>query len=138
MPNYIRKNGDVKYRKVSVQSDTEPVFMEFTAPNESISYTEVQIVEVVREDGSTELYREGPLEIAQYTTGGANKFLINRAVPRNRLWMRRNDGMGVDYKVPVQLPEDGGNAFFLVSSGVQNMELFGDKYFEKIYQLQKI
>lgn len=137
MPSYIRRSGDKKYRKVSIQSEILPTFKDFTSPGEAVQYTDFQVVEVERMDGTTELYHEGGTEAASYTPGGADRFLLNKNIPLARVWMRRTDGTGIPYKVPMELPVKGSSAEFRVPCGVQGMELFGDKYFEMVYKLQR-
>lgn len=137
MPNYVRRSGDVKYRKVNIQNASVPNYADFTSPGESIAYSDVQVVEVLRADGSTELFHEGGVEIANYCAAGPDKFLISQNIPRARMWMRRSDGTGIAYKVPVDLPAKSGSVEFRVPCGVQGMELFGDKYFEAVYQMRR-
>lgn len=133
MPSYVRRNGDVKYRKVSIQSEVLPGYQLFTAPGESVQYTDFQVVEVLREDGTTQLFHEPGVVKVNYAPGGMDKFLLDKDVPLARVWMRRNDGIGIAYKVPTGLPVKGNSVEFCVPGGVQNMELFGDKYFQMVY-----
>lgn len=137
MPNYVRRNGDLKYRKVSIQNTAIPSYTEFTGPGESVSYSEVQVLEVLREDGTTQLYYDGGAQLASYSPRGLDVFVLSHGIPRARLWMRRSDGTGIHYKVPAELPKVGANVEFRVPSGVRNMELFGDKYLEMVYHLQQ-
>lgn len=137
MPSYVRRSGDAKYRKVSIQSEVIPAYNDFTAPGETVQYTDFQVLEVQRLDGTTELFHEGGVETANYAYGGADRFLIGKNIPLARVWVRRTDGLGIPYKVPCELPAKGNSAEFKVSGSVQGMELFGDKYFEMIYKLQK-
>lgn len=137
MPSYVRRSGDKKYRKVSIQSEVVPGYQDFTAPGEAVQYTDFQVVEILREDSTTELFHEGGVETANYAYGGTDRFLIGKNIPLARVWMRRTDGTGIPYKVPNELPSKGTSAEFKVPGGVQGMELFGDKYFEMVYKLQK-
>lgn len=137
MASYIRRTDDVKYRKVSIKSAIIPVFEEFTGVAEAVQYTDLQVVEVLRKDGSTALFHESGVEVASYSPGGPDRFLISQNIPRERIWMRRTDGTGIPYKVPNELPVKGNSVEFRVPCGVQGMELFGDKYFEMVYQLQR-
>lgn len=137
MPNYVRKNGDLKYRKVSIQSTAIPSYIDFTCVGESVSYSDVQVLEVLREDGTTQLFHDGGIEMASYRHKGMDVFVLSSGIPRARLWMRRNDGTGIHYKVPTDLPVNGANVEFRVPGGIRNMELFGDKYLEMVYHLQQ-
>ena len=135
---YIRREGDKKYRKVSVGGDGIPPFQDFTAPGEAVRYNNDQVIEVLREDGNTALFREGGALTVNYAYNGPNQILIDK-VPLARVWMRSANCPAVSYKVPNALPEVAvGNCFELkVIGGVQGIELFGDKYFEKVYFLTK-
>lgn len=137
MPSYVRRSGDKKFRKVSIQSEVIPQYQDFSAPGESVSYTDFQVLEVLRENGTTELYHEGGVETANYAYSGMNGFLIGKNIPLARIWARRSDGLGIPYKVPCELPVKGNSVEFRISGSVQGMELFGDKYFEMVYKLQK-
>lgn len=137
MPSYVRRNGDVKYRKVNIQSEVLPQFKEFTSLGESVQYTDFQVLEVLRENDTTELFHEGGVETANYAPGGLDRFLLNKNIPLARVWMRRSDGTGIPYKVPVELPVKGNSMELRVPGGVQGMELFGDKYFEMVFKLQR-
>lgn len=137
MPSYIRRNGDVKYRKVSIQSEILPQYKEFTSAGESVQYTDFQVLEVLRENGTSELFHEGGVETASYAPGGPDRFLLGKNIPLVRVWMRRSDGTGIPYKVPTELPVKGSSVEFRVPCGIQGMELFGDRYFEMIYKLQR-
>lgn len=138
MPSYIRRTGDKSFRKVSIQSGAIPRFTEFTGPGEAVQYLSTQVVEILREDGTTALFHDGAPEIANYSTSGVDKFLMSQAIPRERLWVRRSDGTGIPYKVPADLELVGGNVTLQIPCGVGGMELYGDKYFEMVYQLQRI
>ena len=138
MSNYVRRDGDAKYRKVSIQSGITPQFQEFTAKGEAIAYTAFQVVEIMRDDGTTVLFHEGARQAASYTYGGLDKILIGSDVPLARVWMRRADDARVAYKVPCNLPVTGASVEFKVTGSVQGMELFGDKYFEMVYAREKV
>lgn len=133
MPNYVRRTGDVKFRKVSVLEAELPGYQVFTAPGESVQYKDFQVVEVLRDDGTTHLFHEPGVVKVNYTAISLNRFLIDKNVPLARVWMRRNDGTGIEYKVPAALPVVGNSVEVRVPSGVQDMELFGDKYFQMVY-----
>lgn len=137
MANYVRKSGDLKYRKINLESEGIPQFKEFTALGESISYTDKQVMEILEENGATKLYYANGAMVATYTYGGVDRILIGSDIPLERVWMRRIDGTGIPYKVPAGLIGKGGSVEFRVPCGVQGMELFGDKYFEMVYKLQK-
>lgn len=138
MPSYIRRTGDKAFRKVSIQSGITPKFTDFTGPGEAVQYLPMQVIEILRDDGTTALFHDGSAEIANYSAGGVDRFIMRQNIPRDRLWVRRADGSGIPYKVPADLEVVGGNVVLQIPAGVSGMELCGDKYFEMIYQLQKI
>lgn len=133
MPSYVRRAGDMKYRKVSIQSEVIPAYKEFAAPGEVVQYTDMQVVEVLRDNGSSELFYEPGVTKVNAAPGGANRLLLDSNVPTVRLWMRRTGGTGIPYKVPDNLPISGNSKEFRVPCGVQGVELFGDKYFQMIF-----
>lgn len=133
MATYVRKDGDVKYRRVSIQTEMLPPFEDFTAAGEVISYLPAQVVEVLRSDGTTALFHDEPVMKANYQISAVNKILIAKDVPLARVWVRKIDNDRVCYKVPSTLPVVGGGMEFRVSGSAQGMELFGDKYFEMVY-----
>ena len=136
MAKYIRKSGDKAYRRVSVTSTALPRFEDFSVEGQLVNYPDTGVVlEILREDGSTELFYQGPRAMAQYVTLGT-EIRMSQDVPTERLWIRRADGVGVPYKVPSDLPKNSGLISFYVPGGAQKMELYGDKYFEKIYELR--
>ena len=139
MANYTKKQKDKQYRKVSIASETMPPFKDFAGPADTIQYTDGQVLEVVDENGCVKLYHEDGVESVSYTTGGQDKLLISRTVPLARVWMRKADGSGIPYKVPIDLPPNasGGSVELKVPGGVQSVELYGDQYFEMVYKLQR-
>lgn len=137
MSSYVRRSGDKKYRKVSIVKVEDVRYQDFVSLGESVAYSDIQVLEVLREDGTTELFHEGGVETANYTYNNMDRFLIGKNVPLARVWVRRTDGTGIPYKVPNELPLMGNSAVFKVPGGVQGLELFGDKYFEMVYKLQK-
>lgn len=137
MASYTRRSGDLQYRKVNIKSNQLSDYKAFTGPGETISYTDYQVMEVLREDGTTELFHEGGAEITHYAYDGVDKIRIKANIPLERVWMRHGDGTGIVYKVPSGLTGDGTSVEFRVPCGVQDMELFGDRYFEMIYKLRK-
>lgn len=134
MPNYNRHDGDMKYRKVTVLEDKQlPEFKDFTGPGESVQYMDYQVLEVLCADGTRKLIHDPGVVKVNATPGGANKFLLDKNIPLARVWIRRSDGTGIPYKVPTDLPVKGNSMEFRVPGGVQEMELFGDEYFEKVF-----
>ena len=136
---YIRREGDKQYRKVNVHSDGVPAFQDFTTVGEKVSYGNEYVIEVLRSDGTTELFREGGALTVNYAFNGPDNILIDQQVPLLRVWMRSADCPAVSYQVPNVLPAATvGRCFEMkVIGGVQGIELFGDKYFEKVYFLTK-
>ena len=139
MPNYTIKNRDKAYRKVTITASANPKFVDFKEPGEVVPYPNTSVVlEVLHHDGTTELYYEGAQGTATYKAVGPDKFGINSNVPTTRLWVTRTDGTGIPYKIPENLPQKDGLALVLVPAGTHDMEIVGDKYFEKVYELKRL
>lgn len=139
MAIYTRKENDKAYRRINIAVAANPKFTEFNEAGEQVGYPDTAVVlEVLRNDGSTELYYDGAVGSATYKADGIDKFCMNNYVPISRLWVRRSDGTGIPYKIPGNLPEKDGLVTVLVPFGVHNAEIAGDKYFEKIYDLKRI
>lgn len=139
MPVYTKQNRDKAYRKVTITASANPKFVDFKEPGEQVPYPNVAVVlEVLHHDGTTELYYEGAQGSATYKASGPDKFEIHNAVPVTRLWVRRTDGTGIPYKIPDNLPQKNGLAQVQVPAGTHEMEIVGDKYFEKVYDLKRL
>ena len=137
---YVRKAGDVAFRKVSLFATQVAKFEEFTTPGQIVNYPDVAVVlEVSREDGTTELYYDGPTTEETYVVSNSTDFRMTASIPTARLWVRRQDGTGIHYKVPSDLKkEENGLVSIHIPGGTKGMELFGDKYFEKVINLRMV
>ena len=135
---YVRKAGDVAFRKVSLSATRVGNFEEFTTPGQTVNYPDTAVVlEVSREDGTTELYYDGPTTVETYVDFNSTDFRMTASIPTARLWVRRQDGTGIPYKVPSDLKEEEkGLVSIHIPGGIRGMELFGDKYFEKVIDLR--
>lgn len=139
MAQYISKNGDVAFRKVNVAASAEPRFENFAFVGQEINYPDQMVVlEVLRQDGKTELIYEGPRITAAWRLDGPDRIQIQQNVPRERLWLRNRDSAMILYKVPVQLPQRDMLVTMQVPCGTHNMELCADRYFERIYELNRV
>ncbi len=137
MAQYTRKAGDKAYRKVNITVSSEPQFTDFSIGGECVSYPDKEVVlEVLRENGSTELHYQGSRATLAYLKAGADTIRILKDVPTARLWIRRVDGTGILYKVPSQLPVEDTAKVLRVPGGVANVELVGDKYLNMVYENQ--
>ena len=136
MASYNVREGDKAFRRVNVRNAANPAFENVEAPGQVINYPDSMVVlEVLHTDGSRELIYEGPKGLANYVHAGADKIRLERTVPTERLWVRPADGKGIAYKVPSNLPTAEGIEF-QIPAGVQKMELYGDEYFSKVFELR--
>lgn len=139
MATYIRQPNDKAYRKVNITVAANPKFTDFKEASEPVSYSDTAVVlEILRNDGTTYLHYEGAVGQATYKVNGTDKFSMGSGLPIARLWIRKTDGSGIMYKIPGNLPEVERCVEILVPFGVHNVEIVGDKYFDKIYDLKRI
>lgn len=141
--NYIRQEGDKAFRIVNLTVNAAPKFENFSIPNQSVTLHDEQtpktVIEILREDGST--FVKGPDKKIQvyYTVQVPNKIYISTTMPYARLWVRHMNYPLPCYKVPPRLVEEKGTgrAYILFYGGANEVVLFGDKYFEAAYDLQR-
>lgn len=132
---YTRNEGDISFRKVSVAAPNVGKFEDFQTRDQTVSYSDIGFVlEVMREDGSTELIYDGMTAEVSYRTEG-NNIRINQ-VPMDRIWLRKNGRNGMVYKAPKVRPNADGSIVIHIPGGTSDIELVGDKYFEKVYTLK--
>lgn len=133
--SYCRKPDDVSYRKVNITAPGTGNFEDFQEPGQVIHYPENGcVLEVMRRDGTTELYYDGPNITVTYVPVGCDTISMGKA-PVERLWARRADGVGLSYKLPNVVPDNNGLLKFRIPGGVAGIEIYGDKYFEKVFTL---
>lgn len=132
MPKYQKKPGDLRFRIVALTVNIEPEFQHFKT--DVISYGDDKVLEILREDGKTvlEYGEKSPTHIV--VTPYKYGFSIQSDIPTARLWVREiGCTNGTYYKVPMELSVENGRKWFLLPAGLQEYELCGDKYFEKVY-----
>lgn len=141
--NYIRQAGDKAYRIVSLTVNAADSFTAFAIPNQTVTINDNQltkcILEVEKDDGSTVLVKPEHRTPAYYTVVGGEKIYITASVPYARLWAKHINYPFPCYKVPTKLLEEKENnrAVIMFAGGAQNVMLFGDKYFEAVFDLQR-
>ena len=128
---YNKKPEDIKYRIVSL---TTPQVPDFTAFSGNEIDVRGAVLEVMKTDGSTEIVNEGQRFDIRYGIY-EDKFYIPKSLSPARLWVRRVDGTGIWYKVPMQLETQDDRAYILMTGGITHLELCGDPYFEAVYRL---
>lgn len=132
---YTRRPGDKAYRKVNITVSGIGKFQEFA--EDVVHYPDTAVVlEVLREDGSTQLFYDGSMKSDTYVASNANTFRLSASVPTSHLWLQKKDGTGIPYKVPSDLPKEDNLVSVRVPGGVNGWELVGDRYFAKIVDLR--
>lgn len=141
---YTRRNGDKAWRRVDLNKTQIPVFEEFQSAGQVITFAErKQVVELLHEDGSTELYTGNfAVQTVYYRVAEGNQIWLscpdNPAVLPTvtaRIWLKKKGADAVSYKVPLGLPVQGGECGFRVAAGANELELYGDEYFNALFQL---
>lgn len=128
--NYMKKDGDKRYRQVSLINEVVGPWTEFDEAR--VEYPEQCVLEVEHADGScTQEYERGAA-IVNVGRDGSQLFLA-KTVPLARVWVQGSDSMM--YKVPAGLPERDGKVYLLIPGGTHSVSLCGDKYFNKAYKL---
>ena len=125
------------YRKVSIQTDMVPLYQEFETPDDVVQYTDLQVLEILRDNGTEKMIHEKGVEIVNYTVKAVDTLAIPSGLPLARMWVRRSDGIGIPYKVPNGLPATGSTVEIQIPSDVREMEPCGDKYFSVVYKFQR-
>lgn len=137
MPKYSRQEDDREYRVVYPTAKINPELTTFTAQAQVVNYPENAVLEVVKSDGSSHLHYNSPV-VSSFYSADENVVRIGAEIPINRLWLRRADGIGICYKVPVDLPVVDGCREVFIPEGTDNIELFLDPYAAKAYTLERI
>ena len=136
MPSYKKQENDRDYRIVFPTAQVNPEFTKFQDGGQIVEYSKEAILEVTKSDGSNELICSLEPTSVAYAVNGC-KIRIDAQVPLGRLWLRRADGLGICYKVPVDLPVVDGRREVLVPAGTENIELFLDPFAAKAYILER-
>lgn len=141
--DHIRRTYDKAYRRIPLYSSGVPEFVEFTSENQTISYNERdQFLEILRDNGETELFCGNWERIAvvccrhnmdqiRIQIQGQSQHLSEITA---RMWVKRPNG-GIHYKLPPVAKCEQGCAYVMIPGGNANVELFGDIYFRKAFDL---
>lgn len=129
---YDPKDDDKRCRMVSLLNATIGEWKELQK-DESMEYPEECVLEVEHIDGSCSIEYGRNVRLVKVGYNGSLLYL-DRSIPRARLWIR--DGKGMEYKVPSELKVADSNAYMLIPDGILNAELFGDKYFSRVYSFE--
>lgn len=141
--DHIRRTYDKAYRRIQLYSSSTPDFIEFTSEKQLIQYNDRdQILEVLRYDGQKELFCGDRDRIAVfYCLHGMNQIRIQLQGQSQhlseitaRMWARKRGG-GIHYKLPPMAKCEGNCAYVMIPGGSASVELFGDIYFEKAFEL---
>ena len=141
--DHIRRTCDKAYRRIQLYSSATPEFIDFTSEKQLIQYNDRdQILEVLRYDGQTELF-SGNIDriMVFYCYHGMNQIRIQLQGQSQRLseitarmWARKENS-GIHYKLPPVAKCEGNCAYVLIPGGCFDVELFGDIYFDKAFEL---
>jgi hypothetical protein len=141
--DHIRRTYDKAYRRIQLYSSATPKFVEFTSDQQLIQYNERdQILEILRDDGSTELFSGNRDRIGVfYCPHGIDQIRIQiqgQSQHLNditaRMWARKGSS-GIHYKLPPMARCEGSCAYVMIPGGSAGVELFGDKYFKMAFDL---
>lgn len=134
---YIKRPEDVKYRRVQLDRSTEPEFVPFAGEGERITYPDTVVLEVVKSSGETQLVYDNhgePRRTVNYNKNGNTVTMVG-GIPTARLWLR-DELTGMEYKIPDGLPKNQNNyLYFQIGNAAMNLRLVGDKYFDKVYEI---
>lgn len=135
MMQYFKKEDDLKFRRVNPANlQEEDNFTEF--PSEGyVEYHDALVLEVLCRDGTTHIEYGGEKQSECVEVDG-NCLFFSKDLPKARLWLQ-DISSGMRYKVPMSLPEKGGYSYVRVPGGPSNVQLCGDPYFEKVYELKR-
>lgn len=134
--SYIRKPGDKEYRVVSLKSAQEPSWRTFAENEEEVKTTTDSVIEIRKEDGSTALYYDAAKK-SVVCTREAGCIRVPTNIPLARLWVRKENGEGIAYKIPVNLSAAGAEPKILVSNS-GNVVVEGDEYLQQAYDIQMV
>lgn len=141
--DYTRRTYDKAYRRIPLYNSGIPRFVDFTSEGQRIQYNDrEQILEVLRDDGKTELFCGSQDRILVfYCKHGTNQIRIQIHGQSQhigeitaRLWAKKGSGL-LHYKLPPQPKCEGNCAYVMLPGGCVDVELFGDIYFEQVFQL---
>lgn len=132
--DYYKRDGDLEYRRVNVDSDRSSVFQSFG--NETkVTYNQDEVLEVRREGLMETVLVERPQRRVTIQTRG-DKILIPVSVNLARMWVVSRNHPDVWYKIPDMIPEKNGFYEILIPGGVHRVTVTGDRYFLAAHQIQ--
>lgn len=141
--DYTRRSYDKAYRRVPLYNSGTPKFVEFTSEGQRIQYNDrEQILEVLCDDGKTELFcGNQERNDVFYCKHGSNQIRIQIQGQSQhlsditaRMWAKKGSSH-IQYKLPPVSKCEGNCTFIMIPGGCTDVELFGDMYFEKVFQL---
>ena len=132
MPTYHRKPEDVSFRIVSLENMELKQPVEFQTEGQEIPMPrESEVLEILHADGSSELIAGMDGRTVHYLLNRGEIILLNNC-PRGRIWIRRADGTGPDYKCPADWKKRSDSGWFCCVGNTVGMELTGDKYANEV------
>lgn len=140
---YTRRSGDVEYRRVPLTKTDVPEYIKFNMDGQSVDYSEDVVLEVRTQDGTEHLVYDtkGTKMAVTICKKEGNKYLVTvPATHAARLYIR--DEKGMEYKIPGGLPPYKGSTgplpntcCFLIPKQTGGLQVMGDKYFNKVYNV---
>lgn len=135
---YYRKDTDKAFRRINVCGSSVPLFQDFTSAGQGVNCQDNEALEIESIDGSRHV-EPNPNGRKTFSYKAYNYgFSLPKDCPTERLWVRTSDGTGIRYKVPNCLKISEERKLVLIPSGIANLELCGDEYFEAVFELQRL
>lgn len=149
MLQYVPKSDDQSYRKVDLKRrEKNKPFQDFQ-PNKPVPYPEDAVLEVRERSGKVRLvYRDNsydPVVIRCYRPRPNEKqyWISKSAQYMTRAYI--TDASGMEYQIPGELPlykgptgEQKDSCTFVVAYEGKDLNVRGDRYFEKVYNITMV
>lgn len=141
MPEYIKKENDISFRRVAISASHVQNFEPFNQLHQVVNYNPNYVLEVTKRDNTTCLEYNAPKGRVLVGRQGTRDMWICKAIGSDgpelstaHLWLRRVNSC-VEYKIPDQLEVRDGKMLFTVPDGNGDVEVVGDKYFNAVFSI---
>lgn len=137
METYKRKQNDIKYRIVSLESADLKSPRDFAEDDQEISLPKNnEVLEIIHMDGSSKIVTSMKPRTVHYQIIGNEVVLLNDC-PRGRIWIRKKTDTEMLYKCPAEWKKKNNANWFCFVGDTAEMELIGDKYINAIYTFSR-